>query len=192
MQEVVARTAFAPRRFLLCLAAAAPLAVAAGTAQAQDLFGFLRLFSGPAVRVPVNPSYDFRPLPDFGAPVRRFRPRVVRAEQPKVPLKPKPMGQVDNPVPALLADSTLRRGDIVMFPDGPRVFKGEHGARHALADFEPLVPAQGSPPSGRKLAATLRPGLNAAWSVDTLGAGGKLAHAAKDVETTGSVKRTRP
>jgi len=33
------------------------------------------------------------------------------------------MGEVENPVPKLSADATLRDGDIVVFPEGPRVFK---------------------------------------------------------------------
>jgi len=40
------------------------------------------------------------------------------------------------PVAALLADPTLRPGDVVMFPDGPRVFKGGSDAPHRMASFE--------------------------------------------------------
>src|SRR5829696_5133492 len=39
-----------------------------------------------------------------------------------MPLKARPIGEVT--VPALLADKTLRSGDIVVFPDGRRLFKG--------------------------------------------------------------------
>jgi hypothetical protein len=46
--------------------------------------------------------------------------------------------EVTNPVPDLLTDSTLRRGDIVMFPEGPRVFNGQ-GSKHALTDFVPVL-----------------------------------------------------
>ncbi len=42
------------------------------------------------------------------------------------------------PVAALLADPTLRPGDVVMFPDGPRVFKGGSDAPHRMASFEAL------------------------------------------------------
>jgi hypothetical protein len=189
MRDLVARASLALRRAVVSGAIAAPL-VAVTPAAAQDLFGFFRLFSAPSVRVPVEPQYRLRPLPDFDAPLRRrARLRVVRTETPKPPLKPKPMGQVDNPVPELLVDSTLRRGDIVMFPDGPRVFAGEHGTRHTLADFERIDAGDRSvSPALRKVAATLKPGVNVAWSTDHP-ASGKLA--AKDVETTGSTKRAR-
>jgi hypothetical protein len=166
-------------------------ALAAAPATAQDLFGFFRLFSAPSVRVRVAPPSEFRAVPEFDRTmVRRFRPKVVRAEPaPKLPPKPKPMGQIDNPVPELLADSTLRRGDIVMFPDGPRVFAGEHGSRHTLADFERIDAGDRSvSPALRKVAGTLKPGVNVAWSTDHP-ASGKLA--AKDADTTGSVKRAR-
>jgi hypothetical protein len=38
----------------------------------------------------------------------------------------------------LLNDPTLRRGDIVIFPEGPRVFTGASYAPHALHDFADL------------------------------------------------------
>jgi len=37
---------------------------------------------------------------------------------------------------ALMRDATLRPGDIVMFPDGARVFKGDRGLPHAASSFE--------------------------------------------------------
>jgi len=96
------------------------------------------------------------------------------------------MGEVTNPVPQLMADNTLRRGDIVVFPDGPRVFIGDQGSRHSLSDFRPASQAgKVVPASTRKLLAKLEPATNAAWSTDTLNSG-KLAANAKDVESTGS------
>jgi hypothetical protein len=109
--------------------------------------------------------------------------KAARVEQPPVkvapvtmPLKPKDPGEITNPVPALLADGTLRSGDLVMFPGGLRVFAGDTGTKHKLTDFEPLARAgKAVPAATRKLAAQLRPGWNGVWSADTAGASGKLA-----------------
>ncbi|MFM9735939.1 hypothetical protein, partial [Streptomyces niveiscabiei] len=38
----------------------------------------------------------------------------------------------------LMNDPSLRRGDIVVFPDGPRVFTGRSGSRRSTRDFEEL------------------------------------------------------
>jgi hypothetical protein len=163
-------------------------------AQAQGLFDFL--FSRPVARAPAyEPSY-YPFAADFDRPaVRRHRPKVVRASSPpvKMPAKPKAPGEVANPVPELLADSTLQRGDIVVFPDGPRVFSGDHGARHSLGDFEPLSQAASLvPPSTRKLVGNLKPGANLAWSTEKPGVTGKVAAAnTRDVDATGSVKPVR-
>jgi len=99
---------------------------------------------------------------------------------------------MDNPLPALLAGSTLQPGDLVMFPDGLRVFTGKPGGQHKLADFKPLSQAgKALPRSMRKLIAHLLPGENPAWSTAGLEAGSKLAVNTKDVAATGSVRRTR-
>ncbi len=38
-----------------------------------------------------------------------------------------------------MRDSTLRRGDIIVFPDGPRVFNGKsRNTLHQMSDFEDL------------------------------------------------------
>ena len=147
-------------RCLFTLALAMSLIANASQVQAQDLFGFFRLLFQPTVRAPVSPSYHYR------APLRR--PRLVQADQPssKPPLKPKPLGEIANPFPELLADSTLRRGDFVMFPDGLRVFRGQSGT-HTLADFEPVSgDLKGLHPVTRKLVAGLRPGWIGAWAAD--------------------------
>jgi hypothetical protein len=98
---------------------------------------------------------------------------------------------MDNPVPALLADSTLQPGDMVMFPDGLRVFTGKPGSQHKMADFKPLSQAgKALSREMRKLVAHLLPSENPAWSTDGLNSRSKLAANTKDVATTGSVKRT--
>ena len=43
-----------------------------------------------------------------------------------------------NPNAALMHDSTLRKGDIVITAEGPKVFTGKTEERHATSDFEPV------------------------------------------------------
>jgi hypothetical protein len=174
---------------------ALPVLLATGVtpAQAQDLFGFLsRIFSPPVVRVPASPPYDYRTAPHFDRRVVR-RSRVTRVEKPalKTPLQPKPLGYVTNAVAELLTDQTLRRGDIVMFPDGARVFIGQRGEQHSLADFKPIQQTTAVSQTTRKLVAKLRPGSDAAWTAANATSATAVAANTKDLETTGSVKRTR-
>jgi hypothetical protein len=179
---------------LVALGLLVPLSLSAAPASAQDVFGFLRLFSSPPVAREVYQPYDYRPLPDLERRTIRRRPKVVRADPPasKVPIKLKAPGEVTNPVPDLLTDSTLRRGDIVMFPEGPRVFNGQAGSKHALTDFVPVSRAGSVVPSStRKPLASLRPDSNAAWNAEKSAKGGKLAENTRDVDVTGNVTRKR-
>ena len=124
---------------ILTVALAFPFAVSAVPAQAQGIFGLFRAFSQPTAPVPPPQSFGYQPDPGFEQPRRKIRPRpkpmVVEKLEIKKPIEPKPMGEIANPVPALLADSTLRPGDMVMFPDGLRVFTGKPGGSHKLTDF---------------------------------------------------------
>jgi hypothetical protein len=188
---------------------AVPLAVALATPALSQgileaLFGFR---SEP-------PPHFYAPAPRVSPYIRREyapRRREVRRPEPipqpkyarlpreevrspvqarRVPLKPKPIGEVENPLPKLLTDSTLRDGDIVVFPDGPRVFRGSPGHKHQLKDFVAITPRSVAPAT-RKLLAAMKIGPNDAWSQD-ISVGSKRI-AAGDVETTGSVtKRKRP
>ena len=72
---------------------------------------------------------------------------------------------ITNPLPALLTDRTLRYGDIVVFPDGPRVFRGRAGSRHAVSDFIGPSGADVANPT-RKALAAMRVGANEGWSFD--------------------------
>ena len=143
-QLVMELVTFARRRRVSALALLVPLTLSAAPASAQDVFGFLRLFSSPIAREPVYQPYELRALPELERRTIRRRPKVVRADPPKIPIKPKAPGEVTNPVPELLADSTLRRGDIVMFPEGPKVFNGQPGTQHALTDFVPVFELEAS------------------------------------------------
>ena len=167
-------------------------AAGASPAQAEDLFGFLGRLFGGGPRVSPAPLH-YRPAPYAGRRIMHRRARLARAEEPSArpAIKPKPMGEVTNPIPQLLADSTLRRGDIVMFPDGPRVFTGLSRKDHALADFERIsTSTKAISPGTRKLLANIRPGSNDAWALEPPKGAEKLA-SVKDVETTGSIRRRR-
>jgi hypothetical protein len=129
------------------------------------------------------------PQPKYARLPREQAKSPVQADSP-IPLKPKPMGEVENPVPKLLTDSTLRDGDIVVFPDGPRVFKGSPGHKHHLKDFVAIT-QRSVGPSTRKLLAAMKIGPNDAWSTDITAPSKRIA--TRDVETTGSLaKRKRP
>jgi len=169
-----------------------PFGISAVPAQAQGIFGLFSAFSQPAAPAP-PPSFGYQPDPGIEQPRHKSRPRpqpvVVEKLEVKKPVEAKPMGEIANPVPALLADSTLRPGDMVMFPDGLRVFTGKPGSSHKLTDFKPLAQAgKHLSRATRKLVAHLLPSENIAWSTDAVRSGGKLAANTDDVSTTGSVK----
>jgi hypothetical protein len=166
---------------VLTLAAVAASTVGAVPAQAQDPFGFFKPYTPPVAAPLYQPSSDSQPLTLWVRPRRKAKAAQVQKPPLKVApvtilLKPKDPGEIANPVPALLADGTLRSGDLVMFPGGLRVFAGDTGTKHKLSDFEPLAQAgKAVPAATRKLVAQLRPGWNGAWSADVTEAGGKLA-----------------
>jgi hypothetical protein len=184
---------FAKPCSVLGLALILPLAVSTVPARAQDFFGFFRASSQPVASPPVSQQFEYQPNPVI-QPRRKARPRPkpVAVEQPEIkkPIEPKAAGEIANPVPALLADSTLRPGDMVMFPDGLRVFTGRPGGSHKLEDFKPLAQAgKHLSRATRKLVAHLLPAENIAWNADAVRSGGKLAANTDDVSTTGSVNR---
>ena len=84
------------------LALLVPLSLSPAPASAQDVFGFLRLFSSPPVaRAPVYQPHGYRPLPVLARRTIRRRPKVVRADPPasKVPIKAKAPRRGDKPSP---------------------------------------------------------------------------------------------
>jgi hypothetical protein len=165
-------------------------AISAVPAQAQDFFGFFRAFAPP-------PAPAYHPFGDDRSSAREWRkpkprPKPVAVDQAdiKKPIEPRTPGEMDNPVPALLADSTLQSGDLVMFPDGLRVFTGRAGGQHSMADFKPVAQAgKHLSRATRKLVAHLLPGENPAWSMDGVKSGNKLAANTADVDATAAVKR---
>ena len=60
-----------------------------------------------------------------------------------------------NPDAALLHDSTLRKGGIVITTAGPKVFAGKAGERHAAGEFEPASRSSAVDRKTRKLLATM-------------------------------------
>lgn len=177
---------------IVAVGLAVPFTISAVPAQAEGLFGFLKLFSPPPAPAPVYQPYQFAPEPERPRIRSRPKPAPVAETEVKKPVKPRTPGEMDNPVPALLADSTLRPGDMVMFPDGLRVFTGQTGGPHKLADFKPLSKAGNAVSrETRKLVARLIPSENPAWNTAALKSGNKLAANTKDVETTGSVRQPR-
>ena len=63
-------------------------------------------------------------------------PVVNEKVRDEAKIKLVPHGPMEDPVAALLNDPTLRRGDVVVLPDGPKVFKGKASTPHRLSDFE--------------------------------------------------------
>jgi hypothetical protein len=180
---------------ILILSLILPVAVSTVPARAQDLFGFFRALSQPVAPAPPPQSFEYPPDPFGDQPRRKARPHPkpapVEEAEVKKPIEPRHPGEMGNPFPALLVDSTLRPGDMVMFPDGLRVFTGQAGSQHRLADFKPLAQAgKALPRETRKLVANLLPSENPAWRTDGLKTGSKLAANTKDIDATGSVKRT--
>lgn len=171
------------------------LSIGAVPARAQGLFDFLRGFSQPVPAAPLPQPVDvqsdvFDNRPRRTSPAQP-KPAPVEVLKVKPPIEPRPIGEIDNPFPTLLADSTLQPGDMVMFPDGLRVFTGRVGSRHQVSDFTPIAQAgKAVSRETRKLVSKLRPAENVAWSSDAVRSRGKLADITKDIATTGSVKRS--
>ena len=179
---------------LLVVSLVLPLAIGIVPARAQGLFDFLRGFSQPVPAAPPPQPVEVQPNSFADQPRRRSaarpKPAPVEVLEIKTPIQARHPVDMENPFPALLADSTLRPGDMVMFPDGLRVFTGRVGSRHKVSDFTPVAQAgKALSRETRKLVSKLHPGENVAWSSDAVRARGKLADTGKDIDTTGSVRR---
>jgi hypothetical protein len=146
----------------------------------------------PPVRVapPIAPRIELAPRQRLSRPaVARVPDRAVAEEpSPKIDRDPTTIGEVSNPLPALLADETLRPGDMVVFPDGVRVFRGKPGSRHQLGDFVKPTETKRLAASDRKLLARIVVGQNSAWSFDAVQPS-KVADKRRDIDETGSTRR---
>ena len=81
----------------------------------------------------VKPKVRYTSLP---------KPEKVTAASDKAPQRsagsPEVWKYAGNPDAALMHDSTLRKGDIVITTAGPKVFTGKTGEKHAAGEFEPV------------------------------------------------------
>jgi hypothetical protein len=186
---------------ILAALAVALLPSVPASGEDAGIYAFIHSQQRERAYAPPRPAPEVSlPRLEWGAPRSRLaKPRTFAhprnddpeksSRPPQMPLVAKPMGEVPNPVPALLADKTLRPGDIVVFPDGPRVFRGEPGERHALSDFVKVTSPKALPPEARKVVAAMLVGRNDAWSSEAVSADRKLADARRDVDATGSTRK---
>src|SRR5687768_14702851 len=152
------------------------------TAEDSGFWDVIR--SQAAVRV-VAPSPGFSVMLPSTLPAAP-RPQIVRLPSPTTAkLVPPDPDKRENPLAGLLRDPTLRYGDIVMFPNGPRVFRGEPGSRHSPNDFAPLAAARDMAPI-RKIVLAMPVGENGAWSSQIAGGRGRVAQRLPDVDVPGS------
>jgi hypothetical protein len=129
-------------RILVPLLLAGGLATAVSVASARDESGMYEMLLGRApapARIAPLRFYQY-------APVERIRPRKPR---PKIVRTTPPRPRAETVAAAaerakgwlavILTDETLRRGDVVVFPKGPRVFAGIEGnPPWSEGDFEDL------------------------------------------------------
>jgi hypothetical protein len=160
----------------------------AATAVAEDtgFWDIVRTMQ-PGVR-PFAPAPGFRvvtPPPSDMPSIHIVRPSVPVG--PPKPVVFPDASKRENPLVALLNDSTLRYGDVVMFPDGPRVFRGESRGRHRVEDFVRVSGSGDVASTTRKTLLAMRPGENDAWSANVVTGRGQMARRIADVETTGSI-----
>jgi hypothetical protein len=166
------------------IAGAGTFALHPATAEDSGFWDVVRA-TRPAARL-------FAPAPGFGVvPVAPAGPRIVRLPpaEPAKATPPDPANR-ENPLAALLRDPTLRYGDIVMFPNGPRVFRGERGGDHSVHDFVSLAASKEVSPGTRKILLAMPVGENNAWSSQTASRTTTIARKLEDVETTGSIGKT--
>jgi hypothetical protein len=142
----------------------------------------------PSSFSPFQLDHRFRRSPRSGQEKKREFNKIetvkpAPVDKPRAIAKPAQISA--NPHLALMTDPTLVPGDIVVFPNGPRVFQGRPGNSHAMADFVPFSKATGLSNADRRYLTALRTGVNDAW-VEASEAT-KVAQKTRDVDTTGSV-----
>lgn len=153
------------RRLAIGLMSGAAILGTVAAAHAQDGRSFFdMLFGAPAQPQQQAPATRVRERPalyGFGREARESRRRrrsneyaqqqrpktryaalpkaeTIKADPDKI-IGKQPVDQkaiLDNPTKAILEDKTLRPGDIVIMPSGPKVFKGGSEKRHRIGEFE--------------------------------------------------------
>lgn len=139
-------------------------------AAAQEVTVLYGIRSNPGVeRIPVNPPYHYRVAPRPEPAAAGVRIIEIAPETPGsgfAALRPARSG---DPVADLIADPTLRPGDVAMFADGARVFTGAPHGRRELSDFAPAASAARLlPPSVRDHVLSLRPAATQGWAAAAL------------------------
>lgn len=136
------------RNGLIAAASAGFVLLTVSTGHAQ---GFLEQLFGIRPAAPTQPSYSQQDPFSFGVQRRRRHARDWRrSRRPdtryvalptdgdgisgKQPVDQKAIQ--DNPTKAILNDKTLQPGDIVMLPNGPKVFTGVPDKRHHVSEFQ--------------------------------------------------------
>jgi hypothetical protein len=177
-----------------------PLLLSTST-QAQSVYE--ALFGRPPVQQRPSEFYIPAPAPQSFFPIEvephrrtfpeqsRARPANVEVPPPIMPQHAKAPRAAPNKeiVAAVMADSTLHKGDIVVFPDGPRVYRGGGGSAHKASDFEDLRASRLVSDSIRKtvLASTQTTALARVAAVTEPKAGTLRRGKPVDVTSTGSV-----
>lgn len=77
----------------------------------MGLFRLFRAFSQPAALPLPSQLFGYLPNPALEQLRRKARPLVEEQVEIKKPIESKPPGEIANPVPTVLADSTLRPGE---------------------------------------------------------------------------------
>jgi hypothetical protein len=185
----------------IALVGAGILLLASSSAHAQGLFEML--FGAPQVHRPPppviyyvpQPQYEgLRPVEPMPEPNRRV-PDIAFTRPPVMPTKAKPARAMSDKelVSSVLSDRTLERGDIVVFPDGPKVFRGRGGAPHRPSDFEDLGQSRLVSKSTRQtvLARTGTTDAPITVAEDDRRRGTGRSADVRDVATTGSIGRKR-
>ncbi len=73
---------------------------------------------------------------------------LSRPQPPRVGVTT-PQDAIEGPLSPFLNDSTLRRGDIVVTPDGAQTYRGGGSFNHRREDFSPLDMPEAAPRPGR-------------------------------------------
>ena len=181
------------RRRVSALALLVPLTKSVSPASAQDVFGFLRLFSSPIAREPVYQPYESRRPAGLQRRTPRRRPKRWSVPIGLSPDQAQSPWRGDKPCPGV-AHSTLPRWRHCHVPGGS---KGVQWAtRHAArADRFRNRLSSWRHRASSTLARSWQvfvPIWNAAWSTERSTAGGRLAENTRDIETTGGVHRKLP
>ena len=191
--------ACAPRTIGIAAVSACLGWAALGPAAAEDtgLWEAIRS-AAPGFRA-VAPAPSFSVVVAYAPQTPPPNPEIVRLttspstpsgpSTPQAKLEWQDQSKRENPLARVLRDPTLRPGDVVVFPNGPRVFKGEPGVRHAVHDFVPVSASRDIPQASRKTLLAMPVAENSAWSSATSAAKvkDKVAGLPRDVETTGSI-----